>query len=129
MEKGEKKKRLKSQATEQASKSQLRLEFPVVLLSECDNCRQISRPSPSVTMEAETLDSSGPPVSSLDPMDVTDPSNPKQRENPPSDSGSDSSDSDDDEVQDKLEIQNLETELSTNPANYDAHVKVRFPLF
>lgn len=80
-------------------------------------------------MEAEALDSLEPPVSSVDLMDVTEPSNPKQQEKPHSDSGSDSSDSDDDDVQDKLEIQNLETELSTNPANYDAHVKVRFPLF
>lgn len=40
-----------------------------------------------------------------------------------SDTESDSDDDDDDSKQ-NLEIQALETELSSNPSNYDAHVQV-----
>lgn len=43
--------------------------------------------------------------------------------NKPSDSSSDS-ESSDDEAQSALEIQTLANELSSNPANYDAHVQV-----
>ena len=44
-------------------------------------------------------------------------------------SSSDSDSESDDEAQAALELQTLETELSTNPANYDAHVQVCLIIF
>lgn len=73
----------------------------------------------------ETLVTSSepPPPPDGDLMDVvTEADNPNNSHSASiSDSGSDSES--DDEAQAALELQNLEAELSTNPANYDAHVQ------
>ncbi|KVF74582.1 RNA-processing protein, HAT helix, partial [Cynara cardunculus var. scolymus] len=76
-------------------------------------------------MEETLVTPSEPPPlpSDGDLMDVAteahNPNNSQSASN--SDSGSDSES--DDEAQAALELQNLEAELSTNPANYDAHVQ------
>ncbi|KAJ9552674.1 hypothetical protein OSB04_016719 [Centaurea solstitialis] len=71
----------------------------------------------------ETLVTSppSPPPSGEDLMDVVTEAHNNSRSSSDSDSGSDSES--DDEAQAALELQNLEAELSTNPANYDAHVQ------
>lgn len=72
-------------------------------------------------MDETLVTSSEPPPSDGDPMDVV-----TEAHNPNNDQSVSSSDSDsesDDEAQVALELQTLETELSTNPANYDAHVQ------
>ncbi|XP_062095039.1 uncharacterized protein LOC133800931 isoform X2 [Humulus lupulus] len=56
------------------------------------------------------------------PTDGDEPMLDMAQQNPQTDSGS-GSDSDDDEAQDNLQLQTLETELSTNPSNYDSHVQ------
>ncbi|XP_023757425.1 uncharacterized protein LOC111905928 isoform X1 [Lactuca sativa] len=72
-------------------------------------------------MDETLVTSSEPPPSDGDPMDVvTEPHNPNDNQ---SASSSDSDSESDDEAQAALELQTLETELSTNPANYDAHVQ------
>lgn len=84
-------------------------------------------------MEEETLipPESQPPISeeldSDDDADHPTPDMPHQNPSSPpshSDSDSGSDDDDDDNAQDKLQLQNLEAELSTNPSNYDSHVQV-----
>ncbi|XP_071729799.1 uncharacterized protein [Rutidosis leptorrhynchoides] len=77
-------------------------------------------------MEETLISSTEPPPSNDgDPMDVvTVTQNPNNDRSPSnSDSGSDSDSESDDEAQALLEIKTLETELSVNPANYDAHVQ------
>lgn len=51
--------------------------------------------------------------------------------NPTSTSSDSDSDSEDDESDQKLQLQlhTLQSELSTNPSNYDAHVQVIFLFF
>ncbi|KAL4580547.1 hypothetical protein LXL04_016745 [Taraxacum kok-saghyz] len=72
-------------------------------------------------MNETLVTSSEPPPSDGDPMDVvTEAHNPNENQ---SASSSDSDSESDDEAQVALELQNLETELATNPANYDAHVQ------
>lgn len=78
-------------------------------------------------MDETLVTSSEPPPSDGDPMDVvTEPHNPNDNQ---SASSSDSDSESDDEAQAALELQTLETELSTNPANYDAHVQVCLIIF
>ncbi|KAM7481993.1 hypothetical protein LguiB_006576 [Lonicera macranthoides] len=75
---------------------------------------------------AETL-SSSEPQHSVDPMDVTEDQSTSEIQNlkntTDNDTGSESDSDSDDEAQDNLQLQTLETELSSNPANYDAHVQ------
>lgn len=77
---------------------------------------------------AETLDSSDPtpmeeaPITVTEDQTMSEPQNPKTTTDSDSDSESDSDS--DDEAQDNLQLQSLETELSSNPGNYDAHVQV-----
>lgn len=77
---------------------------------------------------AETLDSSDPtpmeeaPITVTEDQTMSEPQNPKTTTDSDSDSESDSDS--DDEAQDNLQLQTLETELSSNPGNYDAHVQV-----
>jgi RNA recognition motif-containing protein len=70
---------------------------------------------------AETLATIGPQLPG-EAMDVTEDKTMPEAQNLNDGSDSDS-DSDDDDAQDTLQLQTLETELSTNPANYDAHVQ------
>ncbi|KAM6563314.1 hypothetical protein CsatB_023312 [Cannabis sativa] len=67
-------------------------------------------------MEEETLT-----LESQLPTDGDEPMPDMAHQSPQSDSDSDS-DSDDD-ARDNLQLQTLETELSTNPSNYDAHIQ------
>lgn len=54
---------------------------------------------------------------------MSEPQNPKTTTDSDSDSDSESDSDSDDEAQDNLQLQTLETELSSNPGNYDAHVQ------
>lgn len=84
---------------------------------------------------AEALESDLPMPTSQEPIDGGDfpPSLNTQNPTSPSSSsssssGSDSDDSDSDsEAQQNLQLQTLESELSNNPSNYDAHVQVLKP--
>lgn len=78
-------------------------------------------------MEETLIQSTEPsPSDDGDPMDVVTGTQNPNNDHPSSNSDSGSDSESDDEAQAILELQTLETELSTNPANYDAHVQVLF---
>lgn len=77
----------------------------------------------------ETLDSSpqAPQISedaTKDNEDQLMTDAPNSNKVPRSDSDTESDSDDDDDAKQNLEIQALETELSSNPSNYDAHIQV-----
>jgi hypothetical protein len=94
-------------------------EWRVVAMEKTPTLEEQPKSKPSTSEEEEEEEN----------VDNGDQYMPDAAQNPPSSPGSDGSDSDsEDEAQQNLLLQTLEAELSSNPSNYDAHIKV-FTLF